>query len=236
MGFSKNDAPRVSPVGALVALIKREVVVELRTKSLLTSMGLFSILCIVVLGLGVKSLVRDDTYHRFVLAVLWVCTLFASVVGLNRAAVADRRNGFFSALMMMPVDPAWVYCVRLASSFMFLLISQGVMIGVSVPMLKLGFFDQPWMIAVIVLADLGVLAPGVLLASTTSQVRGGEALLTVMLFPVVVPVFLGATGATNVLEGGLGFAELQPWLILLTICVALFAALGMLLYGRLNEA
>ena len=228
-------ANQPSALGALGALFAREVRVELRTKSLLTSMGLFALLCIVIVGLGVRGISSNETYHRFVLAVLWVCTMFAAVVGLNRAAASDQRKQFFSALMILPHDPALVYIVRLASTLMFLLATQAIMIMAAVPLLKLDFFDQPLMLAVIPLADIGILAPGVLLSSGTSRVRGGEALLTIALLPVVVPVFLGATGVTDALQAGLGTKAAMPYVLLLGICAAMFTGLGLLLYGRLNE-
>lgn len=220
---------------ALSVLFTREVRVEMRTKSLLTSMGLFALLCIVIVGLGVRGLSTDETYHRFVLAMLWVCTMFAAVVGLNRSASADRRKDFFQALMLLPHDPALIYFVRLVSTLVFLLLTQAIMVLVSVPLLRLDFFNEPLMALVVPLADLGILAPGVLLSSSTSRVRGGEALLTIALLPIAVPVFLGATGVTDALQADLGTQAAVPYLLLLGICCAIFTGLGLLLFGRLNE-
>lgn len=227
--------PRPNAVNAFTALLAREVTVEWRTKSMLTSMGLFALLCVVIVGLGVRGLTTDETYARFVLAMLWVSTMFAAVVGLNRAATADRERGFFSALMILPHDPALVYTVRLVTTLAFLLATQALMVFAAVPLLKFDFFDQPLMLAIVPLADLGILAPGVLLSTGTSRVRGGEALLTIALLPVAVPVFLGATGATDALQAGLGTSAALPYLLLLGICCAIFTGLGLLLYGRLNE-
>jgi ABC-type transport system involved in cytochrome c biogenesis permease component len=105
------------------------------------------------------------------------------------------------------------------------------MVLVAVPLLKFDFFE-PYMLLIVLLADIGVLAPGVLLSSSTSRVRGGEALLTIALLPVAVPVFAGATGATENLQGGL---DPLRYVLLLAICAAMFTGLGLLLYGRLNE-
>lgn len=226
---------RPSTIKAFTTLLTREVAVEWRTKSLLTSMGLFAVLCIVIVGLGVRGISSNETYHRFVLAMLWVCSIFAAVVGLNRAASADRHKGFFSALMILPHDPALVYVVRVLSTLVFLLLTQALMVLASVPLLKFQFFDEALMLLVVPLADLGILAPGVLLSTGTSRVRGGEALLTIALLPIAVPVFLGATGVTDTLQAGLGTGAATPYLLLLGICCAIFTALGLLLYGRLNE-
>jgi heme exporter protein B len=217
-------------------MLAREAVVEWRTRSLLSSMALFAVLCVVVLGLGVRSLAVDETFHRFVLAMLWVCSLFAALVGLNRAAVSDLRRGFVHALLAAPHDAALAYTARLVTVLCLLLATQALMVLLAVPLLRFGLWDQPLLLLIVPLADIGVLAPGVLLASATGRVRGGEALLAILLLPVVVPVFAGAAFATDALAGGQGWRAALPFVLLLGICDATFAALGLLLFGRLNEA
>jgi len=221
---------------AFKTLLRRELLVELRTRSLLTSMGLFALLEVVVVGLGVRALPSDETFHRFVPAVLWVCVLFAAVVGVNRSALADREKGLHAAFLLLPFDPALIYLARLSSAFVFLSVVEVLLVLASVPLLRLQIPQEPWMLAVAALTNIGVLAPGVLLASATSSARGSEALLTILLLPVVVVVFLGAVGATDALAAGLGLAGAKPYLLLLCICGAMFPALGLLLYGRLHEA
>ncbi len=234
---SKIQNPKSAPpaLQAFAALMRREFTVELRTKSLLTSMGLFAALSVVVVGLAVRTLPVNETYHRFVLGMLWVTSIFAAVVGLNRAAQADRGRNFLGALLLIPHDPALVYVSRLVSAMVFLLATQALLVLLAIPLLRFGMFDQPLLLLVVPLADLGILAPGVLLASGTSRTRGGESLLTIALLPIAVPVFASATGITDALQGGLGFAGAQPWLLLLATCDAMFLGMGLLLFGKLNE-
>ncbi len=223
------------PGVALLILLRRELLVELRTRSLLTSMGLFALLEIVVVGLGVRALPADETFSRFVPAVLWVCMLFAAVVGINRSALADRDKNLHAAFLLLPYDPTIIYMARLVSTFVFLSVVEAVQVVAAVPLLRFDIPREPWLLAVLALTNIGVLAPGILLASATSQARGGEALLTIMLLPVIVVVFMGAAGATDSFLGGLGFEGAQSYLLLLCICAAMFPALGLLLYGRLHE-
>jgi heme exporter protein B len=222
-------------VAAFLALLGREFRVELRTKAMLNSMGLFAAICIVIVGLGVRGLSANETFERFVLAVLWVCTWFAAVVGLNRAAAADQQRNFHGGLLLLPHDPAMVYLARFVSALCYLLLTQLLLVILAVPMLNFQFFDHALMLPVVLLANVGILALGVLLASATARLRAGEALLTIALTPVSVPVFLGATGATDALQSGLGPRAALPFVLLLGICAAVFLALGLLLYGRLNE-
>ena len=225
-----------SPFRGFLTLLRRELLVEARTRSLLTSMGLFALLEVVVVGLGVRALPSDETFHRFVPAVLWVCVLFAAVVGINRSALADREKNLHAAFLLLPIDPAVVYLARLSSAFVFLSAVEVLLVLAAVPLLRFEIPCQLWMLAVVALTNIGVLAPGGLLASATSGARGSEALLTILLLPVIVVVFLGAVGATDAFSAGLGLEGAKSYLLLLCVCGAMFPALGLLLYGRLHEA
>jgi len=224
-----------SALRAFATLLRREVLVEVRTRSLLASMGLFALLEVVVVGLGLRALPADETLTRAVPAVLWVCILFAAVVGINRSALSDRDKNLHAAFLILPFDPAIVYVTRLCASFFFLCIVEAVMIAAAVPLLRLEIPREPWLLAVLALTNLSVLSAGVLLASATAQAKASEALLVILLLPVITVVFLGATGATDAFASGLGFEAARAHVLLLCVCGAMFPGLGILLYGKLHE-
>lgn len=224
-----------SGFAAFATLMRREILVELRTRSLLASMGLFALLEVVVVGLGFRALPDDETLRRAAPAVLWVCILFAAIVGINRSALADRDKNLHAAFLILPFDPAIVYVTRLCASFFFLCIVEAVMLAAAVPLLRLEIPQEPWLLAVLALTNVSVLGAGVLLASATAHAKASEALLVILLLPVVTVVFLGATGATDAFASGLGFEAAKGHVLLLCICGAMFPGLGILLYGKLHE-
>ncbi|MCC6573073.1 MAG: heme exporter protein CcmB [Planctomycetes bacterium] len=224
-----------SSVRALALLLAREFRTEFRTRSLLASQGLFAATSVIALALGSRALPHNETFQRFALSAIWVCVLFAAVVGLNRSALAERERGLNTSFRLLPVDPAVLYTVRLCSALAFLIVTEVIIFALGALLLDVNALADPLIPAIILLADIGFLAPGVLLATATSEVRGGEALLAVALIPLTIPVLAGAIGAWDALGAGLGFAGAQPYVLLLGCCAAMFLALGLLLYGKLSE-
>ena len=227
-----------SSLRTLGLLLSREFKTEFRTRLLISTQGLFAATAVIALALGVRSLAQkqsEEIYRQFALSSVWGCVLFAAVVGLNRSALAERERGLNTSFRMLPVDPAILYTVRLLSALAFLVATEAIIFAVAAVLLGINVLADPLIPAIVLLADVGFLAPGVLLATATSEVRGGEALLSVALIPLVLPVLAGAIGAWDAINAGLGFAGAQQYVLLLVTCAAMFVALGVLLYGKLSE-
>lgn len=235
--MSDRPAPVANISGARVfaLLLARELKVEFRTRTLLASQGLFAATSVIALAFGARSLAHDETFRRFSLAAVWICVLFAAVVGLNRSALAERERGLGASFRMLPVDPAVLYGVRLCSALAFLVVTEVLIFALAALMLEVNVLADPLIAPVVMLANLGFLAPGVLLATATSEIRGGEALLSVALIPLAIPVIAGAVGAWDAINAGHGLAGAQPYVLLLAASAAMFLALGILLYGKLSE-
>jgi heme exporter protein B len=88
---------------------------------------------------------------------------------------------------------------------------------------------------VILLGTAGLSAPGALYAAMTSQIRGRQTLLPLLLFPLVVPVLLAAVKATSLLILGDPMGQLRSWTTLLAAFGVIHWAIGGLLFGRVVE-
>jgi heme exporter protein B len=86
-------------------------------------------------------------------------------------------------------------------------------------------------------ATIGLALVGTLYGGLAAGVRGRETLLPLLLLPVVAPVLIGATRATEAAlgTGGAVVADGWPWLGLLGVFVALFSVGGTLAFGPLIE-
>ena len=86
-------------------------------------------------------------------------------------------------------------------------------------------------------APCGLAPVGPPYAALAAGVRGRETLLPLLLLPVVAPVLIGATRATEAAlgTGGAVVADGWPWLGLLAVFVALFGVGGTLAFGPLIE-
>jgi heme exporter protein B len=93
------------------------------------------------------------------------------------------------------------------------------------------------LVTTVVPATCGLAFVGTLYGGLAAGIKGRETLLPLLLFPVVAPVLIGATRATEAALGAGGAAtdEGWPWIGLLTIFAGLFGVGGTLAFGPLIE-
>ncbi len=95
----------------------------------------------------------------------------------------------------------------------------------------------PLLIATFLAATTGLSFVGKLYGGLAAGAKGRETLLPLLMLPVVAPVLIGATRATEAALGtnGASPSEGWPWIGLLTLFAALFGAGGTLAFGSLID-
>ena len=83
--------PRVrrAAMKADVAIARKDLLVELRTKESVPAMALFAVTTFVIFHFGLD---RDRLEGELAAGVLWVTLLFAAILGINRLFVAEREQ------------------------------------------------------------------------------------------------------------------------------------------------
>ena len=99
--------PRTSAV--VLALIRKDLRLELRSREAVPAMLLFSVSTFVLFHFGLD---RETLEGDLAAGVLWVTLLFASVLAMNRLFVAERDEGGFDGFLLAPVDRTALFAPR----------------------------------------------------------------------------------------------------------------------------
>ena len=93
------------------------------------------------------------------------------------------------------------------------------------------------LVVTFVAATLGLAFVGTLYGGLAAGAKGRETLLPLLLLPVVAPVLIGATRATEAALGtnGASSSEGWPWVGLLGLFAVLFGAGGTIAFGSLID-
>ncbi len=83
------------------ALLRKELLVELRTLESVPGMSLFALSTFVVFHFALN---RNSVEGDLATGVLWVTLLFAALLGVNRLFVADAEEGGLDGFLLAPVD------------------------------------------------------------------------------------------------------------------------------------
>jgi heme exporter protein B len=171
--------------------------------------------------------------------LFWVAVLFVVIVAVQRSAAVEAADGARDGLRLSALDPAGIFLGK-AGALAAQLLAIEVLLGIGVvvlydPDLRAG--GMALLACVVVVATLGLATTGTLYGALAVGGGARETLLPLLLLPVVAPVLIGATRATEAAlgTGGAATSEGWPWVGLLAVFALAYAAAGLLAYGPLLE-
>jgi heme exporter protein B len=219
---------------AFAAILAKDLRSELRTLQSLPAMAIFAVTTFVIFRFGLD---RTSLSGSLAAGVLWATLLFAAVLGINRLFVAEREEGGFDAIRLAPIDRTALFMAKAAALLVYLAVLEAIV----VPVFALFFLDSaaalPPLVAVLALADLGLAATGTLISSMAVHSRARDLLVPLVLLPLVVPLMIAATGATDPLLalGGPGYHRFGTWLAVLGLYDLISGLVGYAVFDFLLE-
>jgi heme exporter protein B len=192
-----------------------------------------------VMVLFAFALDNDTVLERVAPGLIWLATIFSLLVIVQRSFAIETADGALDALRVAGVEPGGVFLGKSLALALQLLVLEALLTLLAIVLYQ----SQPSGMGVVVLvvtvvpATCGLAFVGTLYGGLAAGAKGRETLLPLLLFPVVAPVLIGATRATEAALGAGGAAthEGWPWIGLLAVFAALFGVVGMLAFGPLIE-
>tara|TARA_Y100000817_G_scaffold59982_2_gene44797 strand:- start:44 stop:709 length:666 start_codon:yes stop_codon:yes gene_type:complete len=162
-------------------------------------------------------------------AVIWISALLSSLLALDGLFRVDAQDGSMEQLILSPTPLGVIVLAKIIAHW----IVSGVPLVIASPLLALSFYlpleALPVFILAIALATpiLSVLAA--IGAALTVSLRGGGALIGLLMLPMMVPVLIFGTWATDAAvqgENPIGALLLLASLAILSISLGPLAAAG----------
>jgi heme exporter protein B len=179
----------------VLALLRNEVLVELRTLESIPGMSLFAVTIFVIFHFALN---RNTVSGQEAAGILWVSLLLAAMLGINRLFVADAEEGGFDGFLLAPVERSALLLAKALALLAYLLVLELV----AVPAFGLLLLGPPLgqalpgLLAPLALADLGLAAIGTLVAAMAVRTRARDLLGPLLALPLLVPIMIGAARAT----------------------------------------
>ena len=208
-----------SYLGAVWAIVRKDVMLELRTKDFVVSVFVFSLLVILIFSFAIEP--TPQVVERVAPGVLWTAFIFGGVLGLTRSFALERDGGNLHGLLLAPVPRDAVYLGKMLAAFLFMMVVEVLVYPVFGVIFDLPLL-QPELIAVAMLATLGIAAVGTLFSAMAVNTRAREVMLPLLFLPAVVPVVIAAVEASAAALGGGSAGEVLRWLPLLAAYDAVF--------------
>ena len=219
---------------AYLALLGKDLRVELRTLRSLPAMALFAVTTFVIFRFGLD---RTELEGGLAAGVLVVTLLFAAILAVNRLFVAEREEGGFELIRLAPLDRTVLFAAKSSALFIYLCALELV----AVPIFGLFFLDSAAalgpLVPVLLLANAGLAVTGTLISTIATMSSARDLLAPLILLPLLVPLVIAAANAAEPLlrEGGPEYDKFGTWLGVLGLYDLVFALVGYAVFDFLLE-
>jgi len=219
-------------IQAVLAILRKDLRTELRSRELVSSMGLFALLSILIFSFALEldRIARQEAIS----GVLWVTVIFASILGLNRSLAMERDQGNLDAMLLAPINRAAIFLGKLIGNYLFALAVGLLLLPVMTILFNMPLL-QPWLLLILLLGTLGFSTIGTLLATMTVQTRTRESLLPIVMLPVALPVLLSAVMASTSILDNVPLDDWIAWPQILVVVDIIYLILCFLLFEFVIE-
>ena len=218
------------------AVAAKDLRIELRSRVVTNQVLPFSGLVMVMFAFALDN---DDVLQRTAGGLVWLATLFSLFILVQRTFAVETYDGALDSLRVAGVNPQGIFLGKSAALFVQLLILESVLFVAAVVLYRVNVNGSGVVLLVtcVLCATAGLAFVGTLYGGLTAGARGRETLLPLLLLPVVAPVLICATRATESAfrSGGVTVGEGWPWVGVLSVFAAVFGLGGLLSFGSLIE-
>jgi len=197
---AKTQGLHISGMRQFKAILKKDIVMELRTKEMLTSMGLYALLVLLIYYVALSQAGSSFDVTNIAGGLLWLAIVFTSLLGLNRSLVHEKDQGCLDALLLAPVDRPVIFFGKAIGNLVFLLIVEVFVVPLFMLIFQAGKYANlsavGWLALVLVAGSVGIAGVGTLLATMSVNTTGKDFVLAVLFIPIMFPLLLAVVAAT----------------------------------------
>lgn len=224
----------VSRIASAVAA--KDLRIEFRSRVVSNQVLPFSGLVMIMFAFALDN---DDVLQRVAGGLVWLATLFSLFILVQRTFAVETYDGALDSLRVAGVNPHGIFVGKSVALFVQLLVLESVLFVAAIVLYRVNVNGSGIVLLVtcVLCATAGLAFVGTLYGGLTAGARGRETLLPLLLLPVVAPVLICATRATESAfrSGGVTVGEGWPWVGVLAVFAALFGLGGLLSFGSLIE-
>lgn len=215
-------------------LIIKDLKIQFRSRELLTQMIFLGLLLIMILSFAFGPQFSEP--QNVAAGSLWLALSFVSVINLHRSFSIEREGGTIKALLLTGIDPGKFFLSKFLSSFILLNLAAVIFVPASLIAFNVITFSLiPPLLIIVLLGTAGFGAVGVVLAAMDASSNAHEYFLTIILFPLIMPVIIFAVKATRMLLISGDVSQAYSVLVWLSAYDVFFLVLSYFLFGQVLE-
>jgi heme exporter protein B len=213
-------------------VVRRDMLLAMRRRSDVLTVLLFFVIVVSLFPLGVGP--EPALLRTIAPGVIWVAALLASMLALSRVFSQDHADGTLEQMLLSATPLGVIVAAKVLAHWLI----TGLPLVLLAPVLALQF-DLPQeffgeLMLSLLLGTPALSLIGAIGAALTLGLRGGGALLALLVLPLYIPVLIVGAGALDAAAAGLGAgahllllgaflvvaAAFAPWVVAVSLRIA----------------
>jgi len=148
--------------------------------------------------------------------MLWVAFIFSGLLGLNQTFGSEKDRGSLQGLLLCPVSRSTIYVGKVIGNFLFMSVMEILILVLFAILFRVNLWGVLTPLSIIILlGTLGFVSVGTIFSAMSVNAKAREILLTIILFPIVIPLIIASVKATEKILEGNPLTEMYGWLKIL---------------------
>jgi heme exporter protein B len=194
--------------GQLSAIVRKDLVLELRSRERIASMGAFAVLAGILFNFSIDTTtVRPQDVAA---GLVWMTLVFGGLLGVGRTFQIESQDGALQGILMSPTPKDAIFLAKVTANFVLVFTVALLVLAVFALFFGLDLTrNLGWVVLVLGLGSLGFVALATLFAAVSTGTNMAETLLPILVFPLLVPMVVFGVGSTGRLIAGRPFTEVE---------------------------
>lgn len=197
-------------VGEALAILRKEVTSELRSRVALNAVGLFALTTLVAVAyqIGPYQIQEQDRPHLLA-ALLWIILFFAALAGLSRVFVKEE-DSHTAKTLRLAAHPGAVYAGKFCFNLLLLLVLELCVVPLYCALMGYAVRGVAGLAAVLFFGAVALAASTTLVAAIISRASGSGTLFAVLTVPLALPLLVILIQGTRAAAADSALAAVMP--------------------------
>lgn len=211
------------------SVAQKDLAVEFRTKESINAAGAFSVAILILFSFAFDPF--SEAIRELSGGLLWLTFAFAGALVFNRGFSRELPNECLDTLLASVLSPSSLLLGKAMGVFVLLLLVEFVSLFVFGIFYNVRWWLHPGELSLICgLGTWGIAIVGSVFGALTVNLRLRELMLPVIIYPILIPLLIGAIETTNTVLANQTFTSYEwLWAKVLLVFDIVFTSLAVAL-------
>ena len=219
----------------VAGVLRKDMLLDWRGQRRAVSVFLFGTITLLLFSFAVGP--DSVALARHAAGYLWLALVLSSTLALGESLRVELEDDALEGLSLLPVDPRALFYGKALANVVFLMVLCVLLVPLGMVLYGVRIEGSVVdLVALLFLGIAGLAGPGTLYSAMTARARGRDAMLPLLLYPLVIPVVLASVKGTQLVFSGDPMNQMGGWMQLSAAFDVVYWSLCGVLFGKVIDS